>query len=45
MYDINTAYLQSELEYRAARIKQGVAVRNRNRRIRLRRHTEATPTR
>jgi hypothetical protein len=27
MYDITSAYLQSELNYRAERIKSGVAVR------------------
>jgi len=45
MYETNLQYLQSELEYRAARIKQGVSHRDRRRRIRVRRHTEAGATR
>jgi hypothetical protein len=44
MYESNLPYLQSELAYRAARIKQSGG-RDRRRRIRVRRHTEAVATR
>jgi hypothetical protein len=45
MYETNLPYLQSELAYRAARMKQGVAGRERRRHTRVRRHTEAAATR
>ena len=45
MYETNLPYLQSEIAYRAARIKQGVGSRERRRRTRVRRHTEAAATR
>ena len=45
MYETNLPYLQSELAYRAARIKQGGVGHARRRRTRVRRHTEAVATR
>jgi hypothetical protein len=45
MYELTTAFLQSELDYRTARVRTGVAKRPRRRIPRVRRPAEVTDAR